>query len=87
MKRKGEIIEQMLGVSGSIFDNGARIELFGNREALVDGCKGIADYDENGIEIRLRRGKVKFVGQELSVITFDRNHAQIQGFITGVEFE
>lgn len=61
-------------------------ELNGNKEVVVDGCKGILEYDEN--IVRLSTGKMitKFLGRHLNIKCLTPDSLVIEGVITNIEF-
>lgn len=61
-------------------------EFSGNREVIVEGCKGILEYDENIIYIDTGKLKVRFMGRGLELRNFTDHSAIIDGFISSVEF-
>lgn len=66
--------------------SGALITLTGNRSAVVDGCDGIIDYDEEAILVRAGRLTVRFSGRDLALRRLTENAAVIEGFIAQVEY-
>ena len=62
------------------------IEMNGNKEAVVDGVRGVLEYDEN--VIRLNTGKliVRFTGSRLMIKTLSLNQALVCGSIMSVDF-
>ena len=65
----------------------AHFEIAGNREIVVDGCRGILEYDENLIRLRAGKLTVRISGRGLTLRNLRRTSAVIAGFITSVEFE
>ncbi len=65
---------------------GPLITLTGNRSAVVDGCDGIIDYDDEKILLRAGRFTVRFCGRDLSLRRLTENSAVIEGFISQVEY-
>ncbi len=65
---------------------GPKIELTGNREAVVDDCRGIIEYYENRIKINLGKGAVTFLGSNLHIGSMSENSAVITGSIQTIEF-
>ncbi len=63
-----------------------QIELLGNSEAVVEGCKGILEYDDTIIKIAIHKMQVKFVGMELTIKSLNSESVIIQGKIGGIEF-
>jgi sporulation protein YqfC len=76
---------------GNIVENrgtgGALIALTGNRRAVVDGCDGIVDYDEEKVIVRTGRLTVRFEGRSLRLKRLTENSAVIEGFIIRVEYQ
>ena len=93
-KRKPQSSEQTSvgGLSGmlqspqGLFSNPLQIGIEGNREAVVDGCKGVLEYNEN--RIRLQTGKmiVQFSGHDLQIRSMTDKQAVVQGYITALEY-
>ncbi len=62
------------------------IELNENRSAVIDGCKFIINYNENGIELKLKQICVRFTGRDLVMSSLIYGQAVITGEICGIEF-
>lgn len=65
---------------------GALIQLTGNRLAIVDGCDGIVDYDDDKVILRTGRLTVRFSGRGLRLKKLTESSAVIEGFFTSVEY-
>ncbi len=79
MEKGGMAVEQR-GTGGTL------IELTGNRQAVVDGCDGIVDYDAEKVILRTGRLTVRFSGSGLRLKRLTENSAVIEGFINAVEY-
>lgn len=66
--------------------SGSLIELHGNRSAVVDGCGGIIDYDDETVILRAGRLIVRFTGRGLRLKRLTESSAVIEGFISAVEY-
>lgn len=62
------------------------LELSGNREAVIDGCKGILQYDENVVKIKTGKMMLRFTGTGLNLRSLTDSSLVIEGFISGIEF-
>ncbi len=80
-KWNGSLDAQPIALSGA-----AQIELCGNREAVVDGCQGILQYEDTVIRVSTGRLIVRFTGSDLCIRTMQRNQILICGTITSVDF-
>lgn len=65
---------------------GAVISVTGNRSAVVDGCDGIVDYDQEKVILRTGRLTVQFSGRDLRLRRLTENSAVIEGVISSVEY-
>ena len=63
-----------------------QIELAGNTEAVVSGCPGVLEYDENIIRLAGGKMNVRFTGRGLQIKVLTHDSAIIAGFILSVEF-
>ena len=64
----------------------AQIELSGNREALVDGCRSVLQYEDDVIRLSTGRRVVRFQGSDLMIRTMQQNQLLISGTILSIEF-
>jgi len=86
------IITEMICVRKKDMEDGlvtfrsSTIELNENRSAVIDGCKFIINYDENGIELKLNQICVRFTGRDLVMSSLIYGQAVITGEICGIEF-
>lgn len=62
------------------------IELKGNREVIIEGCKNIAQYDENMIQVNMNKMSISFFGRNLEIKCLNYDSLVIKGFITSIEF-
>lgn len=62
------------------------IELTGNRFAVIDGCDGIVDYNDERVILRTGRLTVHFSGRNLKLKRLTENSAVVEGFISSLEY-
>jgi sporulation protein YqfC len=79
-------IARMLELPESTLAGGLHIELQANREAIVEGCCGVLEYDEGVIRLAGGQMVVRISGRNLSIGGLDRNSTVVSGFITSIEF-
>lgn len=65
---------------------GAVLSITGNHSAIVDGCDGIVDYDDEKVILRTGRLTVRINGRELRLRRLTENSAMIDGVISMVEY-
>ena len=64
----------------------ARIHLFSNSEALIEGCCGILEYNSDKIKIDIGDKAVCFSGLNLSMEDYNLAETNIKGDIISIEF-
>lgn len=61
-------------------------EFSGNREVVIEGCRGVLEYDENIICIDTGKMKARLMGRSLEIRNFTDHSVIIDGYISSVEF-
>lgn len=79
-------VEQVLELPGGTLSAAARIEMTGNRRAVVEGCCGIVEVEEGIIRLNTGSGILRFVGRDLGLSCMTEDSAVVTGFILSVEF-
>ena len=64
-----------------------RLELVGNTRCIVEGIKGIPQYNAEKIKFDLGKFSVSFFGDSLYINSFTQSGAVIEGTIVSMEFE
>ncbi len=65
---------------------GARMEFKGNREVVLEDCRGILEYDTDVVRVRAGKLIVRFTGRGLTIKCMTADSMVVEGFITGMEF-
>ena len=65
---------------------GSVITLTGNRLAVMDGCDGIMDYDDEKVIFRTGKLTVCISGHGLRLKRLTAHSAIIEGYICGLEY-
>ncbi len=81
-----EKISEELGIPKTIVAGFNHIELFGNREAIVNDCQGILEYSDERIKLNMGKNTVLFLGSNLSLKEYGASQAIITGIVFSVEF-
>ncbi|MBR7071677.1 MAG: YabP/YqfC family sporulation protein [Clostridia bacterium] len=63
-----------------------RLELFSNLSFTLEGCKGILEYRDDYIKMKISKGSVTLCGEKLTVVSFQGKNIQIAGRIFSLEF-
>lgn len=62
------------------------IELSGNREAVIEGSRGVLEYSPETVRVNTDGMIVSFFGRELDLRCISPSALIIGGFITKIEF-
>lgn len=62
------------------------LEFSSNKEVILDGCKGILEYQSEIIRINTNKMVVAFKGRGLNIKCLTASSVVISGYITSVEF-
>ena len=79
-------VENTLDIPVGVLSRAARMEVSGNRQVLIEGCRGIVRYEEDQIEVRTADGTVRFTGREMCMTSLNPACAVITGRLLSVEF-
>ena len=79
-------LAKILDVPQNMFESYSQIVLSGNREAVLDGCQGVIEYEDDFIKLKIGRQVVKFTGQNLQIKCMTGENVIIDGKILSVEF-
>jgi sporulation protein YqfC len=82
LRRLAERLDLPPELSGGM----ARIELSGNRQAIIDGCKGVVEYDGKAVKLSLGKFAVCFTGRDLTIRMLAMEQAVICGMIASIDF-
>ena len=69
-----------------LFGKTAQITLISNREAIIDGCRGILEYSDAVVRVNTGETVVRFTGRSLSIKSLSDDQAVIEGFILSMDF-
>ncbi|MBQ2974326.1 MAG: YabP/YqfC family sporulation protein [Clostridia bacterium] len=64
----------------------AHIELSGNKEAIIEGCRGVLEYSDSLIALNTGKLTVRVCGCGLTIVSMQNGQAVIKGTITGVDY-
>lgn len=86
---KRGVIEKIganLDVPKALISSDYHLEMFGNFQAIIDGCKGILEYDDEKIKLNLGKTTIRFCGSNLSIKSLTFEEAIIIGTIISIDF-
>ncbi|MBR2877063.1 MAG: YabP/YqfC family sporulation protein [Clostridia bacterium] len=62
------------------------IELYGNKQVVIDGCKAVIDYSESFLKLELDNISVKITGNNLIIESYIYEQLDLKGEIVALEF-
>jgi sporulation protein YqfC len=65
----------------------SRIEIFGRKKIVIEGCFGIRDYSEEVVSINMSKYTLVIMGDNLSLQNMQQKNITITGKILSIEFE
>lgn len=96
MRKKQKAPERKISVPGliarslelpvDVLEGLPKIELQGNKEAVIEHCQGVLEYNDQVVRIRAGRLILKFTGRDLSLRTMTGDSIVVEGYFTSVEF-
>ena len=84
MKKKKSVITELNEFSEN--DLLPHIEFDSDRKAVVEGSKGVIEYNENVVRINCKNVCLKFCGHELNITALSPDRISVTGRITAFEF-
>lgn len=85
--RKGAGLSEFLEEQRSTFAPDVHIELSSNREAVIEGCRGVLEYTPERVRLSCGSKVVRFVGDALELRCVTDSTAVVTGRILMVEFQ
>ncbi len=68
-----------------LFDN-THLEVFSNKNAIIEGCKSIVDYQNNYIKLKLKKGFLTLSGCDFLIVSFEEETIIVRGNILQIDF-
>jgi sporulation protein YqfC len=53
---------------------------------VIEGCKGVIEYNDNYLKLRLSEGAIVLVGDNFDIVSFEEKTICIKGKINSLEF-
>lgn len=82
----GSKLSRALEFPESIAPGMPQIELVGNREAIIEGCTGVLEYDDGVVKLGAGRLTVRFTGRDLQIKCMNGEQTVVVGYILTIEF-
>ena len=87
MGNKLSIIKRNMNfLKQDMLPSGVKVEVFSNKEAIIEGCKGIMEYNEEYIKLNIGCGSIVFTGKGLFAYSYFCETLVIKGRINNIEY-
>lgn len=70
----------------NIVDISSRLEMFSNKFITLDGCKYVIDCRTEYIKLKIKKGTLSIIGQNMNIDYYENNSIKISGTINSIEF-
>lgn len=79
-------LSQILESSLNTFCPACHLEMNSNKEATVEGCRGILEYTTQVVRLSADRMVIRFTGRDLELLSMNASAVVVRGTIAAVEF-
>lgn len=79
-------IAQSFEIPVNVMEGLPQIELLGNREAVVEHCQGVLEYNDQVVRLLTGKLTVKFTGRGLQLKSMTDDSVIVEGYFISVEF-
>ncbi|MDR3592410.1 MAG: sporulation protein YqfC [Negativicutes bacterium] len=88
-RRKGnlQVLAGLLEIPQDIVLDLPRVTMLGNKQVLVENHKGIIEYTDSLLRIRLNQGELVVVGENLVLGSLQPELLFIEGVISAVRYD
>ena len=79
-------MEDVLEIPSGALTGEVHLDFSGSRQAIIEGCCGILQYDDELIRLNTRSGELRFRGSALQMGSLSKEGAVISGRLLSLEF-
>lgn len=79
--------DETMTLGKALFHSETHIEINGNYEAIIEGCKGILSYREEEIRLNTENGQLRLRGRNLQIVCMGEASMIVRGYIIGTEYD
>lgn len=81
--------KERISLIGNVNNTGIkspRIEIFSNKEIIIDGCNGVCEYGNDYLRLSIGKGAVILNGSDFDILFFENDLITVKGNISSIEF-
>ena len=87
MKRFSEFLAERFGMPKDVIMDLPRVSICGDREIYIENHKGLLEYSDNIIRVKMNDGIIDISGVGLRIIAMERDRLIVNGVLEHVKFE
>ncbi len=87
MKQLREFIAEKMSLPKDVVMDLPRISICGDKEIFIENHKGIMEYRDECIRIKMNDGLINICGTQLRIIILETDRMVINGDLESVEYE
>ncbi len=86
-KKKINYFFKTVDLDENIIQNNSQIILYGNTQAVIDGCYGIIEYSDSLVKINIGNKVLVFSGVDFNISDYTCSSITVRGNILNISFE
>lgn len=79
-------LANLFEIPSSAAPGSAKIEIYSNKQIIIDGCHSVIEYSENAVNINCGKKTVIFLGSDLKIVSYFDKGLVLQGNIASIQF-
>ena len=79
-------LTRLTGLPVDVVEGLPEIELLGNKEAVIEHCQGVLEYNDKVIRLNTGKLNLKFTGRNLQLKSMTDSSVVVEGYFTSIEF-
>lgn len=83
--KKSKLKEAIESTKDALLLN-SQIEIISNTHVIIQGSKGIMEYNDDSIRVKLIDQEIKFYGDKLSIEYLSQDSMELKGRISRIEY-
>lgn len=87
MRKFNEFLADALRMPKDVIMDLPRVSICGDREIYIENHKGLMEYTDNEISIKMNDGIIHLKGRELRIIVMEYERMVVNGIFERVEYE
>lgn len=87
MKKFTELLAESLGMPKDVMMDLPRVSICGDREIYIENHKGLLEYSDNMIRVKMNDGIIDISGTGLRIIIMEQDRMVVNGVLENINYE